>query len=674
MGSGGRYWLGAVGSCLWVLSTAAWADGGFLAMRDMREPEQKAAVLFADGVEDLIIQVKYDGAVGDFAWLVPLPSKPEVALAEDAIFGELREYALERRKWLDDERVSGYRSGGFGAPDDTSASDGVNVLERKRVVVFDVAVLEANTADDLVRWCEGHGYKVKDAVREVLGSYVGRGWIFTAMRIDPATQGKENTAGQEAGTIQAMRFTFSTEEAVYPLHISSINRGTTDVLVYVVAEDMMIHPAFVQRHPAPFDALEQWRAQSGSEGQSKWRDRFSANFDHARFSYRSVAPAELERTRGAFPRWKNRALYLTALQQSFEPEEMVQDVVFKRPEGWGADDQMAFITSGLTFFEYFPDTLCLRMPEGIVASLKNELVTSDAKLRTSWLSSLVRLAIQLEKGGGADVLVAAVQHSNPEIRRVVLHELRRAGLFQTAVSPTFDTVVEGPNCEKAHAEYVTDEGRLQTCHYLITASPSSVEHLDVRVLEELFRRSDPDLEVAKMLAAMNTDQSMNLLFEAARGALDNDGGVARNSRQEMALMALRHNSSPELAGLYRSLYAKHRDALNEREVASCLVGLWTLNDPATDSLVRQFEGHCLESQMPSAAAIARNLLINRLRTREPIVHEDMHLANLEREMGGRGVIVNRLMAGDEEVIQYRWETGVATVKSDIVVKWKPSGA
>ena len=177
-----------------------------------------------------------------------------------------------------------------------------------------------------------------------------------------------------------------------------------------------------------------------------------------------------------------------------------------------------------------------------------------------------------------------------------------------------------------------------------------------------------------MLAALNTEESMALLFEAAQGKLDKDGGLARNGRQEMALMALRLSNVPELTGLYRNLYAKHRDSLNEREVASCLVGLWTLNDPATDSLVRQFEGHSLASQMPSAAALARNLLINRLRTREPIVYDDMALVNLEREMGSRGVIVNRLMAGGEEVIQYRWETGVATVKSEVVVKWKPSGA
>jgi len=62
MGFGGRYRLIAVGLCLWALSTTAWADGGFLSKSEfaaMAEPVQKAVLLFRDGVEDLILQLKW---------------------------------------------------------------------------------------------------------------------------------------------------------------------------------------------------------------------------------------------------------------------------------------------------------------------------------------------------------------------------------------------------------------------------------------------------------------------------------------------------------------------------------------------------------------------------------------------------------------------------------------
>ena len=666
-----RIWYAlAIGLLASLPSAHSWADGGFIGNRDLYEPEQKAAIFFADGVEDLIIQAKYDGAEGDFAWLVPLPSKPEVALADDAIFGELREYTLARRKWLDEEQFSGYRSGGFGGPGESSDSDGVNVLERKRVGVFDVAVLEAKTAEDLVRWCEGHGYKVKGKVREVLGSYVDRGWIFTAMRVDPAVQGKESAAAQEAGTIQAMRFTFSTEEAVYPLRISSINRGTTSVLVYVIADDALIHPSLVQRHPASLYPFERLRALTASKGHAEWRAQFDAHFDGARFTYRNVAPAELERARGAYPRWGNRKLYLTALQQSFEPEEMEEDIIFKAPERWGLDEQETFIAAGLEFSYGRPDSLYLRMPDAITAKLSRDLASRELDLSASWLSAMLRLALQVDGAQGTEVLISAVRLAKAAGREAVKEHLRAVWFEEGTVNPVVDQVLEEPRCEWEHKQYVTTTEQTRGCHFRIDALPGAGQFADDAVLAELFRTGDPDLEVAKMLAALNTEEGTMLLFEAARGALDQDGGRARNGRQEMALMALRHTSGPTLAGLYREIFAQHRDTQNERELSSCLVGLWTLNDPRTDTLVRQMEGHCLRSQMPSAAALARNLLVNRLRTRPPVVNKGMTLADLEREMGGMGIIENRLSAGAEEVVQYGWASGTATVKGGVVVKWK----
>ncbi len=75
----------------------SWADGGFLGKRgDIAEPDQKAVILFSGGVEDLIIQVQYEGAVNDFAWLVPLPAKPEVSVVEGNPFPELRRYVSGR--------------------------------------------------------------------------------------------------------------------------------------------------------------------------------------------------------------------------------------------------------------------------------------------------------------------------------------------------------------------------------------------------------------------------------------------------------------------------------------------------------------------------------------------------------------------------------------------------
>ena len=674
MGIGGRYRLIGIGVALWSIAGAAWADGGFIGKQDLREPEQKAAILFADGVEDLIIQVQYDGAVGDFAWLVPLPSKPEVSVADGAIFGELLDYSSERHSWvvedLSGQGKHGFRGWGFGG---IGESGGVTVHERKRVGVYDVAVLEADTADDLVRWCDGNGYKVSEKAREVLGFYVDRGWIFTAMRIHPEEQVGGTATALETGTIQAMRFTFPTDEAIYPLRISSINRGGSDVLLYLLADDTLVHPALAQRDPAPLDQFERLRALSGAASAADWRKQFDNYFDESKSTYRHVAPVELKRTRGAFPRWGNSALHLTALQQFFEREAMEADLVFKAPERWELGRQIELIETSVASLRRWADPLLLRMPEAFAASLEVELARSDLNPHASSLISRLRLALQLDGDLGKDALLMAARHPLPDVRADLTNCMERAWFIREEGRLPYDPISEGPRCDRVHEHYVYQSGDGVACHHRLRALPGAPGHVSVVVLAELFRSDEPNLDVAKMLVALDTEESMTLLFEAARGELDQDGGRIRNGRQEMALMALRHSSRPELAGLYRTLYSRHRDFLNEREIASCLVGLWTLNDASTDTLVRQIEGHCLASQMPTAAGLARNLLVNRLRARAPIVYDDMTLAELEREMGGRGVIVNRLTAGGEEVVQYGWETGVATVKSDVVVKWKPSG-
>ncbi|MFC1572633.1 hypothetical protein ACFL6M_03435 [Candidatus Eisenbacteria bacterium] len=74
-----------------ALGSTARADGMFVSRlrhADIREPEQKALIYYHDGVEDLVLSVRYEGAPEDFGWIVPLPAVPELA-AEDPERGVL---------------------------------------------------------------------------------------------------------------------------------------------------------------------------------------------------------------------------------------------------------------------------------------------------------------------------------------------------------------------------------------------------------------------------------------------------------------------------------------------------------------------------------------------------------------------------------------------------------
>lgn len=117
-----------------------------------------------------------------------------------------------------------------------------------------MSVLDAADPKALVAWLDHNGYPVSPRIMGVLNEYIRRGWFFTAMRIDPSkahgadsgTSEEEQRAAERTaakttaqmhnGTVQPLRLTFRANFPVYPLRISSLNGGTTDLLVYAVTD------------------------------------------------------------------------------------------------------------------------------------------------------------------------------------------------------------------------------------------------------------------------------------------------------------------------------------------------------------------------------------------------------------------------------------------------------
>jgi hypothetical protein len=86
--------------CL-ILSSSILADGGFFweiekinSPKTGESPHQRAIIIHNDSKETLIIQVKYQGAVEKFAWIIPLPALPsenEIKTISDSVFEILAE-------------------------------------------------------------------------------------------------------------------------------------------------------------------------------------------------------------------------------------------------------------------------------------------------------------------------------------------------------------------------------------------------------------------------------------------------------------------------------------------------------------------------------------------------------------------------------------------------------
>ena len=215
-----------IGIILMSIITIVSADGGFFQPaksaaygpeKDITLPAQKAVIIYENNTEDLILQVKYEGEVENFAWVVPLPNRPTINVSQPELFFEL--FSLTVPEYL---RM--IRPGGGEKP------VLVEVIERKTVGIYDVAVLYAEDPEALTNWLNLNGYFFPTEGKAILDYYINKEWYFVAMKININITEKERL---KEGTIQPIRLSFESEKIIYPLKITSLSADESEILLYI---------------------------------------------------------------------------------------------------------------------------------------------------------------------------------------------------------------------------------------------------------------------------------------------------------------------------------------------------------------------------------------------------------------------------------------------------------
>jgi hypothetical protein len=295
------------------LTAGLYADGCFVWKKgaDLNEPTQKAIIYWKKGKEIMVLQVKYEGAAEDFAWIVPLPARPKVSAidADKSPFAEISFYTQLRRRW-------GYR----GKQAESEADAKVTVLERKIVGVYDVAVLAASDAGALGEWLNNNGYAFPEKRKDVLEHYTRKNWVYVAMRIDRKALESDEVKKLKSGELQPIRFTFAAKEMVYPLKISSVNAGETEVLLYLLADAPMVVKS---KHKRAGLSIEENIPYGFSVYTMRYRDPEYG-------TYRKAAGKELPLTWEALGLPKDKELSLCKYRAEYKTVEMTDDLVFER--------------------------------------------------------------------------------------------------------------------------------------------------------------------------------------------------------------------------------------------------------------------------------------------------------------------------------------------------------
>jgi len=165
---------------LLLIPVVALADGGIIPdhYTHMYEPEQKAIIVWNGPAETMVLATKISAEdFGNMAWIVPVRSsvKPEVAASDVSVFWEFIDYFVPPI-----EEGSGF---GWGAVASKSAG-GVEVVDIKKVDIYDVTVLKTTDAKSLIDWLNANGYYVSPEYAPIFGRYVGNDGYFIANRID----------------------------------------------------------------------------------------------------------------------------------------------------------------------------------------------------------------------------------------------------------------------------------------------------------------------------------------------------------------------------------------------------------------------------------------------------------------------------------------------------------
>jgi len=157
--------------------------------------------------QHFIRRASFQTEAGDFGFLVPTPTKPELAEAADEAFSFLTSVTAPRviYRWL--KVAPGARPLGKGRG---MAARRVTVLETKRVAGYDAVVLEASDPEALNAWLKKHDYQSGPELVKWLEPYVKDGWKVTAFKIAKDEPKKSGVA------TAAVRMTFQTERPYFP--------------------------------------------------------------------------------------------------------------------------------------------------------------------------------------------------------------------------------------------------------------------------------------------------------------------------------------------------------------------------------------------------------------------------------------------------------------------------
>jgi uncharacterized protein (TIGR03382 family) len=224
----------AVPAAVLLTPATALACGGFFCSQTPID-QSGEQIVFAveDGHVTAHIQISFAGEAEDFAWVIPVASKPEIAVGAQSLFTTLRN-ATEPQWYLEWDYTTecsmnwGWDAEADGAGAPSAGGGGVNVIDEKEVGPYQTVTLESDDASELVAWLNANGFDQPPESTPLIEHYLAQDMLFVALKL-------KQDAG--VGDIQPVVLDFEESQPCVPLILTQI-AATPDMPVraYILGE------------------------------------------------------------------------------------------------------------------------------------------------------------------------------------------------------------------------------------------------------------------------------------------------------------------------------------------------------------------------------------------------------------------------------------------------------
>lgn len=228
--------IGALSVLIIVPTTAAC---GGLFCQNIPVDQQAERIIFTvneGGTISAYVQINYTGSAPDFSWVVPVPSVPEVDVAEIATFDELsRLTAPTFIPPLMPECAPIPTMMAMGAPMSAVEEDGsVQVLASGTAGPYFYNVITSPNPIDLIRWLRSNNYRITEQMEPLISLYTDEGKIFLAMKLQP-DQGVQD--------IQPVKMTYTWDFPEIPIRLTAVAANPDMTVLTWVFADSQAYPA-----------------------------------------------------------------------------------------------------------------------------------------------------------------------------------------------------------------------------------------------------------------------------------------------------------------------------------------------------------------------------------------------------------------------------------------------